>query len=145
MQGGGLDAERRIARSTTFSRRQVLVGAGTGLGAVAIGALVPSGMERNNLFGFGLLDVEAAVSGGTDGAPTVSGIAPSNGETVSGNVTVQIDVSDAEDADDALAVEYSVDSGSWQATTYDSSSGFYENSWDSTSVSDGDHTRRSGD
>jgi subtilisin len=102
--------------------------------------LVPSDMERNNLYGFGLLDVEAAVTESIDSAPNVSWVNPSSGDEVSGSVTVQIDASDTEDSDDSLAVEYRVDGGSWQTAAYNSTSGYYEDSWDSTAVSDGDHT-----
>jgi len=91
--------------------------------------------------GSGLLDAEAAVSGGSsDGAPSVSWVNPSGGETVSGTVTVQVDASDSEDSDDSLNVTYTVDGGSERATTYNSTSGYYEDSWDTTGVSDGDHT-----
>ncbi|MBX0325408.1 S8 family serine peptidase [Halomicroarcula sp. F13] len=92
--------------------------------------------------GNGLLDVEAAVSGSgsNDGAPTVSWVTPADGETVSGTITVQIDASDSEDSDDSLDVTYTVDSGSARATTYNSTSGYYEDSWDTTGVADGDHT-----
>jgi len=91
--------------------------------------------------GSGLLDAEAAVSGGSsDGAPSVSWVSPSGGETVSGTVTVRIDASDSEDSDDSLDVTYAVDGSSERATTYNSTSGYYEDSWDTTGVSDGDHT-----
>jgi len=97
-------------------------------------------MERNNLYGFGLLDVEAAVTESIDSAPNVSWVNPSSGDEVSGSVTVQIDASDSEDSDDSLAVEYRVDGGPWQTAAYNSTSGYYKDSWDSTAVSDGDHT-----
>jgi len=95
----------------------------------------------DNEQGYGLLDAEAAVSGGSsDGAPSVSWVNPSDGDTVSGTITVQIDASDSEDSDDSLDVTYSVDGGSERATSYNSTSGYYEDSWDTTGVSDGDHT-----
>jgi subtilisin len=96
----------------------------------------------DNEQGYGLLDAEAAVSGGSggDSAPSVSWVNPADGDTVSGTVTVQIDASDSEDSDDSLDVTYTVDGGSSRATTYNSTSGYYEDSWDTTAVSDGDHT-----
>jgi subtilisin len=95
----------------------------------------------DNEQGYGLLDAENAVLGGsTDGAPSVSWANPADGDTVSGSVTVQISASDSEDSDDSLDVTYSVDGGTAQSTTYNSTSGYYENSWDTTGVSDGDHT-----
>ncbi|WP_178915785.1 S8 family serine peptidase [Natronomonas gomsonensis] len=91
--------------------------------------------------GAGLLNAEAAVlDGDTDSEPSVSWAAPSDGDTVSGTVTVQIDASDSEDGDDSLDVSYAVDGGSSRSTTYDSTSGYYEDSWDTTAVSDGEHT-----
>jgi len=94
----------------------------------------------SNEQGNGLLDVAAALGGSTDGAPSVSWANLADGDTVSGTVTVQIDASDSADSDDSLEVTYSVDGGSSRSTTYNSTSGYYEDSWDTTGVSDGDHT-----
>ncbi len=95
----------------------------------------------DNEQGNGLLDAEAAVSGGSDSdsAPSVSWVNPGDGDTVSGTITVQIDASDSEDGDDSLDVSYSVDGGSSRSTSYNSDSGYYEDSWDTSAVSDGDH------
>ncbi|MEF8826029.1 MAG: S8 family serine peptidase, partial [Halapricum sp.] len=93
----------------------------------------------DNEQGNGLLDAEAAVlDGSSDSPPSVSWVNPSDGDTISGTVTVQIDASDTEDSDDSLDVTYNVDGGSSRSTTYNS--GYYEDSWDTTGVSDGDHT-----
>jgi subtilisin family serine protease len=97
----------------------------------------------SNESGAGLLDAEAAVDslgGSTDTAPSASWVNPTGGDTVSGTVTVQIDASDSEDSDDSLDVTYTVDGGSARSTSYNSTSGYYEDSWDTTTVSDGDHT-----
>ncbi|MDT3434451.1 S8 family serine peptidase [Haloarcula sp. 1CSR25-25] len=90
--------------------------------------------------GSGLLDVEAAVGGSTDTAPSVSWVAPSSGETVSGTVTVQLDASDSEDGEDALDVTYTVDGGSSRSAAYNATTGYYEDAWDTTAVADGDHS-----
>ena len=76
----------------------------------------------------------------SDAAPSVSWANPADGETVFGTVTVQIDASDAEDGTDSLEVTYSVDGGSERATAYNAETGYYEDSWDTTTVADGDHT-----
>ena len=89
--------------------------------------------------GSGLLDVEAAVGGSTDGAPSVSWVNPSDGETVSGTVTVQLDATDGEDSDDSLDVSYTI-GGSGRSTTYNADSGYYEDSLDTTAFADGDVT-----
>ncbi|MCU4716641.1 S8 family serine peptidase [Halapricum hydrolyticum] len=91
--------------------------------------------------GAGLLDAEAAVlDGGSDSTPSVSWVDPNDGETVSGTMTVRIDASDSEDSDDSLDVTYTVDGGSERSTSYNSTSGYYEDDWDTTGVGDGDHT-----
>lgn len=102
----------------------------------------------DNEQGSGLVDVAAALgldssdsgSNSTDAAPTVTWATPTDGTTVAGTVTVQLDASDTEDADDSLSVSYTVDGGGTRATTYDSTSGYYEDSWDTTTVADGEHT-----
>ena len=83
---------------------------------------------------------ESSSSGGSDGAPAVSWIQPSDGGTVGGTVSLRIAATDTEDGDDALAVEWRVDGGTWRAAAYDATSGEYEDVWDSTGVSDGTHT-----
>ena len=91
--------------------------------------------------GAGLVDPEAAVGGGGgDAAPSVSFGTPSSGSTVSGTVTVQISASDSEDSDSTLDVTYTVGGGSSRTTTFNSTSGFYEDSLDTTQFSDGDTT-----
>jgi len=95
----------------------------------------------DNEQGYGLLDAENAVLGGsTDSAPSVSWANPTDGDTVSGTITVQISASDSEDSDDSLDVTYNVDGGSSRSTTYNSTSGYYEDSLDTTQFADGDHT-----
>jgi hypothetical protein len=93
----------------------------------------------DNEQGGGLLDARAALLG-SDSAPRVSWVNPSDSETVSGTITDQIDAADSEASDDSLDVTYTVDGGSTQSTTYNALSGYYGDSWDTTGVSDGDHT-----
>jgi hypothetical protein len=80
------------------------------------------------------------IDGTTNTGPSCTIASPSDGETVSGTVTVQVDASDAEDDDTTLDVEVAIDGGTWQTATYDSTSGYYEYDWDTTTVGDGDHT-----
>ena len=70
--------------------------------------------------------------------PTVNIVNPTG--TVSGIVTVEIDATDLDDPAGTLTVEYNIDGGAWQPTTYNGVSGYYEASWDTTTVSDGAHT-----
>jgi endonuclease YncB( thermonuclease family) len=79
-------------------------------------------------------------SSSSGSSPTCSTVSPNDGDTVSGTVTIQVDASDSEDSDDSLDVEVSIDGGTWQSATYNSTSGYYEYDWDTTAVSDGDHT-----
>ncbi|MFB6131408.1 MAG: Ig-like domain-containing protein [Salinigranum sp.] len=87
---------------------------------------------------------EDAASGGstttTNTPPSCSLVAPSDGATLGGTVTVQVDASDSEDDNTSLNVGVSIDGGSYQTASYNSSSGHYEYAFDTTSVADGDHT-----
>lgn len=69
---------------------------------------------------------------------SVSWVNPSDGETVSGNVTIQIDASDSDGT--IKDVRWQVDGGSWRTTTINSDSGYYEATWDTATAGDGDHT-----
>ncbi|MFW6447919.1 MAG: S8 family serine peptidase [Halobacteriota archaeon] len=105
----------------------------------------------DNEQGNGLLDVAAALGieddGGDDGgggdentAPSCSIANPNDGDTVSDDVTIQVDASDEEDDDTSLDVEVAIDDGTWNTAEYDSDSGSYEYGWDTTAEDDGDHT-----
>jgi endonuclease YncB( thermonuclease family) len=89
---------------------------------------------------FPLFDSYTPDSGSSNDSPSCSIANPSDGDTVSGTVTVQVSASDSEDSDDSLTVEVAIDGGTWQTATYNSTSGYYEYDWDTTAVSDGDHT-----
>lgn len=100
----------------------------------------------SNEQGNGLVDPAAALGldsspnlGEPNKTPTVALVEPNDGDTVSGTVTIQVDASDSEDDDTGLDVDVSID-GSWRDTTYDSESGYYEHDWDTTNVSEGEHT-----
>ncbi len=90
------------------------------------GVVVISGREQ------GLFIVKPTF-GGASTPPTVSIFHPANSDTVAGDVTVQIAASDAEDADDSLDVDWNIDGGSWQPTTYNIGTGYYEAVWDTAS------------
>jgi len=75
-----------------------------------------------------------------DDPPTATIDNPFDGSTVSGVVTVQVDATDAEDAEGDLTVEVSIDSGGWVTADYNFVSGYYEFGWGTTGVSDGTHT-----
>lgn len=64
---------------------------------------------------------------------------PRTGDLVDGVVPLQIRVTN-DDPAGSSTVEWRVDGGPWTGATYNSASGFYESSWDTTSVVDGDHT-----
>ncbi|WP_435344835.1 Ig-like domain-containing protein [Haloarchaeobius sp. HRN-SO-5] len=89
---------------------------------------------------FPLFDAYTPDSGSSNASPSCSIASPSDGATVSGTTTVQVSAADSEDAVDSLTVEVAIDGGTWQPATYDSTSGYYEYDWDTTGVSDGDHT-----
>lgn len=79
-----------------------------------------------------------ASSPSNDGAPSVSWVAPGDGNIVSGTETIQIDASDIED--DSLVINFRTNEETWQATSYNTETGYYENTWDTTNMTDGDHT-----
>ncbi len=72
--------------------------------------------------------------------PTVALTGPADGSTVQGTTPIEIDAADAEDPAGSLTVEWNVDGGAWQEAAYDSGTGSYHASWDTTTVGDGSHT-----
>ncbi|EMA26356.1 Ig-like domain-containing protein [Haloarcula argentinensis] len=75
-----------------------------------------------------------------DARPEITWRQPLAEETVDGTVTLQISATDAEDAAGSPSVEYRVDGDTWSTASYNSNTGYYEDSWDTTSLSDGTHT-----
>jgi subtilisin len=73
-------------------------------------------------------------------APTVAIVNPADGDLVAGRVTVQVQASDDHDATGALIVDIRIDSGTSRRGAYNPSTGYYELSWDTTSVGNGSHT-----
>jgi hypothetical protein len=107
-------------------------------GWVGLGSYDPGRVET---------DIFSVATGGdtaqfvhSDSAPSAAWASPTDDTVLSGNVPVRIDASDVEDTDDTLLVEYQVDGGSWAAASYNPDTGYYEDTWDSTAVTDGDHT-----
>jgi subtilase family protein/Big-like domain-containing protein/Calx-beta domain-containing protein len=80
------------------------------------------------------------VTGDVDFAPTVAIETPVEGGVVSESQLIAIAASDTEDPDDSLTVDWNVDGGGWQPAAYNSASGYYEATWVTTGVADGDYT-----
>lgn len=76
---------------------------------------------------------------GANNPPSVAWKNPTDGTTVSDTVTIKVAASDPEDSGDSLTTEYRIDGNSWLTVPYSSTSGYYEASWDSTTVANGDH------
>jgi subtilisin family serine protease len=72
--------------------------------------------------------------------PTVSFIKPDAGSRVDGNEKIRAKADDGEDATDELTVEYRIDSGGWVMMKYISKKDEFKNTWDTESVSNGEHT-----
>jgi len=75
-----------------------------------------------------------------DARPEIAWQQPLSEETVDGTVTLKISVTDAEDAAGTPTVEYRVDGETWSTASFNSDTGYYEASWDSSGLSDGTHT-----
>jgi hypothetical protein len=73
-------------------------------------------------------------------APVVSITSPSNGSTVVGSITIQVNATDAQDAAGTLSVQVQIDGGAWQAATYNGTASRYQLNWNTTTVSEGSHT-----
>ncbi|NND02660.1 MAG: hypothetical protein HKN91_07725 [Acidimicrobiia bacterium] len=71
-------------------------------------------------------------------SPTVSIAAPSDGATVGGIVTVEVDASDAEDDIGTLDVDVRFDGGVWQQATWQAGIARYTFSWDTGGLPAGD-------
>lgn len=75
-----------------------------------------------------------------DSSPTVTWQNPVDGEIVSGTATIGLGASDLEDSDDSMDVEYRIDGNSWRTASYSSETESYEDSWETSNVTDGDHS-----
>jgi PKD repeat protein len=95
--------------------------------------------------GSGLINALAALQAVTpvDTPPEVSIDYPTDGETVFGTVTVQIDASDFNDAPGTLTVEWSLNGDTWKPVGYNSASGFYEATWETALYAEDNHTLQS--
>lgn len=80
----------------------------------------------------------------TDDPPAVSWANPKDGNTVSDNVSIQIEAKDDIDNDNSLAVEWKVENSTWESSwrkaAFNENTGYYENTWDTTTVSGNDYT-----
>ena len=75
-----------------------------------------------------------------DARPEITWQQPLSEEMVDGTVTLQISATDAEDAAGSPSVEYRVDGNTCSSASYNSDTGYYEDVWDTTTLSDGSHT-----
>jgi subtilisin family serine protease len=89
----------------------------------------------DNLYGYGLVDADEAAMG--DLVPVVYIEKPADGDIVFGTgVTIEVSASDDNGVN---KVEYCIDSGDYQ-TMSDLGTGYWEATWDITSVEDGAYT-----
>ena len=78
--------------------------------------------------------------GGGNTAPTVNIVSPAPGANVAGTVTIEIAALDVEDAAGTLNVQWNIDGGAFQTTTYNAGTGYYEATWNTTTTGNGGHT-----
>jgi subtilisin len=80
-----------------------------------------------------------ATASSGDKTPTASWVNPQDGDKVHDTITLQIDANDAEDSTDTLIVEWRIDNGTWKAAAYNSLTGYFEDTLDTTALIDGEH------
>ncbi len=73
-------------------------------------------------------------------APTVSITSPTASDLITGPLTVRIDATDPESIVGTLDVEYRVDSGLWKTATYNTFTQRYEDTVDTSILTDAPHT-----
>ena len=76
----------------------------------------------------------------TNTSPTVTITDPVDGSTVMGQVDLAASAIDDEDAVGTLTVEWRIDEGSWNPTSYNETSTLYVAIWDTTSLTDSQYT-----
>ncbi|WP_336328795.1 Ig-like domain-containing protein [Halovenus sp. HT40] len=109
-----------------------------GSGWAGVGGF-PSDTQQWDTFSVGT-GGDSAQFVGANNSPSVAWKNPTDGTAVSDTVTIKIAAGDHEDGDGSLMVEYRIDGNSWSTASYNSTSGYYEAKWDSTTVANGDHS-----
>jgi len=125
---------RASSAAGVYSIRQALIDAG--MNQASGNRLAPSATEpdrRPENLGW------AGQEGPADDSPMVTISNPADGSSVSGAVTIQVRATDPQDAADALTVQVSIDAGEARTAAYNSSTGYHELAWDTTTVADGEH------
>jgi CSLREA domain-containing protein len=107
---------------------------------VAAGTYTLKIVAENGGWNMNFLTVAAAST--PDNPPTVAISSPTAGQTVSSNVTIQVDAQDDVTPRPSLAVEISIDGGAWQTATWNAATNRHERVWDSSAVAPGSHTIR---
>jgi len=92
-------------------------------------------LEKNGWAINHYIDDISLYTGGGNSPPTVTITSPTEGETVSGTITITGTASDSDGT--VQSVEVKIDNGAWQTATGTTS---WSYSWDTTGVSDGSHT-----
>ena len=85
----------------------------------------------------GVTDKACGTSNNVDNPPAASIVTPTDGSTVLGVVTIQVDASDDLDAKDSLVVNVAIDGGADQAAVYNALTEYYELEWDTNGYEDG--------
>ncbi len=94
---------------------------------------------ENGGFNFNYLK-SVATTARVNNPPSVAIDTPANGQSVSGNVVIDVAAPDDQTAPADLDVEVSIDGGSWQDATWSSASNRYELTWDASNAAPGQHT-----
>ena len=82
----------------------------------------------------------ATVTIAANAAPTVSVTSPVAADVITGPLTVRVDATDPESVVGTLDVEYRIDSGLWKSATYNTFTQRYEDTVDTSVLTDAAHT-----
>jgi len=107
-------------------------------GWVGLGSFDPELVETD-IFSVGT-NGEPAKIAEENNLPEVSWNTPTDGQTVSGTVTLQISANHIDQADGSLTVDLRIADGEWSTASYNVETGYYEETWDTMDVANDEYS-----
>jgi hypothetical protein len=111
-----------------------------GEGVYQTGFSRSGGSSQRDIYFDHLTVTDLGEAGPVDRAPTVDWVEPAADAVVAGEVTLRVSAVDDFDPLGSLDVDWRVDGGSWSDLSFDPGSGWYQGTWDSSTVGDGQVT-----